>query len=482
MRNGRVPKIAVVALAAALVSIGCSKTTPQGAQSTEGPAKTASPGKPSPSPSEKPAKGIDKIDHMVFIVMENRSFDHYFGTYPGADGIPMKGGRPSVCIPDPVLGHCVRPYHDTSMVNVGGPHAKPQSDIDVNGGQMDGFIQSALLQATNVCALDPTDPSCKGKVGPQLQPEVMGYHTGAEVKNYWTYADNYVLQDHMYAPVDSWTLPSHLFLVSGWSAWCKDHHKASSCSSSIMSVEKAKRGAVPYAWTDITYLLHKNDISWAYYVDVGTCWTSDCAGQKSGTANAMNVLPGFQTVHQDGQIANIQEHPAYFDAAKTGTLPSVSWVVPGRGFSEHPNSGSIASGIAFVTKIINAAMQGPDWNSTAIFLTWDDWGGFYDHVAPPRVDENGYGIRVPGLVISPYAKEGFIDHQTLSFDAYLKLIEDRFLDSQRLDPETDGRPDPRPTVREDVKMLGDLRKDFDFSQDPRPPLLLDPGQRGSLGG
>jgi phospholipase C len=123
--------------------------------------------------------------------------------------------------------------------------------------------------------------------------------------------------------------------------------------------------------------------------------------------------------------------------------------------------------------MINAVMQGPDWDSTAIFLTWDDWGGFYDHVEPPVVDVNGYGLRVPGIVISPWVKQG-IDHQTLSFDAYLKLIEDRFLGGQRLDPATDGRPDPRPTVREDVALLGDLADAFDFTQDPLPPLILDP--------
>jgi phospholipase C len=117
-------------------------------------------------------------------------------------------------------------------------------------------------------------------------------------------------------------------------------------------------------------------------------------------------------------------------------------------------------------------MHGPDWNSTAIFLSWDDWGGFYDHVAPPTVDANGYGIRVPGIVISPYARNGFIDHQTLSFDAYLKFIEDLFLNGQRLDPKTDLRPDPRPTVRENVTQLGDLLHDFDFNQSPRPPVLL----------
>ncbi len=118
-------------------------------------------------------------------------------------------------------------------------------------------------------------------------------------------------------------------------------------------------------------------------------------------------------------------------------------------------------------------MQGPEWNSTAIFLAWDDWGGFYDHVVPPKIDENGYGLRVPGLVISPYAKTGYIDHQTLSFDAYLKFIEDDFLNSQRIDPQTDGRPDPRPTRSgERPAKLGDLVSDFDFTQTPRQPLVL----------
>ena len=129
-------------------------------------------------------------------------------------------------------------------------------------------------------------------------------------------------------------------------------------------------------------------------------------------------------------------------------------------------------GQAYVTAIINAAMESPDWKSTAIFLAWDDWGGFYDHVVPPRVDRNGYGLRVPSITISPYAKKGFIDQQTLSSDAYLKFIEDDFLDGARLDPGTDGRPDPRPDVREDEPVLGNLLQEFDFSQPPRPPVLL----------
>jgi phospholipase C len=105
-------------------------------------------------------------------------------------------------------------------------------------------------------------------------------------------------------------------------------------------------------------------------------------------------------------------------------------------------------------------------------LAWDDWGGFYDNVNPPTVDGNGYGLRVPGLVISPYARHGFIDHQVLSFDAYDKFIEDDFLNGQRLDPRTDGRPDPRPDVRENEKILGNLVADFNFHQRPRPPVIL----------
>jgi phospholipase C len=164
-------------------------------------------------------------------------------------------------------------------------------------------------------------------------------------------------------------------------------------------------------------------------------------------------------------------------------------VIPSLDDSEHP-PGTIDSGQDHVARVINAIMQSPDWKSTAIFLTWDDWGGFYDHVPPPTVDRFGYGIRVPSLVISPYARRGYVDHHVYSFDAYLKFIEDDFLGGRRLDPRTDGRPDPRPDVRETQRILGDLRSDFDFNQRPRGPLLMptlpyrpigpQPGVAGSL--
>jgi phospholipase C len=193
--------------------------------------------------------------------------------------------------------------------------------------------------------------------------------------------------------------------------------------------------------------------------------------QRSRTPGIWNPLPYFDTVHQDGQAGNIQSLSNFYSAAKAGTLPAVSWVIPNGRVSEHP-PGRVSVGQSYVTGLINAIMRSPDWGSTAIFLAWDDWGGFYDHVAPPQVDANGYGLRVPGLVISPYARRGLIDHQTLSFDAYTKFIEDDFLGGQRLDPSSDGRPDPRPDVRDALSQLGDLMADFDFSQAPRPPMLL----------
>lgn len=466
--HSRLVKRASLSLVVLLIAVACS-SGPNRAPRTSSPVEKA--------PAAAEAKGIFKLDNMIFIVMENRSFDHYFGTYPGADGLPKK-----VCVPDPEYNdRCSTPYHSTELVNNGGPHGHPHSVTDVNGGKMDGFIRSAALGGDVFCLLHRDHSSCANSFGPKGQPDVMSYHDRGEIPNYWKYADQFVLQDRMFAPTDSWTLPAHLFLVSAWSAICKTNNPMSCENDSVYVGGGDKwhpRKPPPYAWTDITYLLHENDVEWKYYVAPGTCNIAPCGDSEShniGTPKALNPLPGFDTVHENDQIGNIQTHQALFRDAEGGTLPPVSWVVPGRGFSDHPGSGApITAGMEFVTKVINAIGEGPQWESSAIFLTWDDWGGFYDHVEPPRVDINGYGIRVPALLISPYAKKGFIDHQTLTFDAYLKLIEDRFMDGQRLDPKTMSRPDPRPTVREEVKILGDLEKEFDFKQEPRPPLILDP--------
>jgi phospholipase C len=420
---------------------------------------------------------IHKIQHVIIIMQENRSFDSYFGTYLGADGIPMQNGVPAVCEYDPATNQCQRPYHDRSDVNGGGPHSAVNSTADIDNGKMDGFIVQA--ESGSKGCTNSTNPACSNSA----TQDVLGYHDGSDIPNYWAYARNFVLQDHMFEPNASWSLPQHLFMMSEWSAHCTQAGNPMSCVNALQSPNYppgfgGARQPPDYAWTDLTYVLHRAGVSWRYYVSTGQ--QPDCASgamycnpplQSARTPGIWNPLPYFDTVKQDGQLTNIQDTNNFYAAAKAGTLPQVSWVIPNAAESEHPPA-RISVGQSYVTSVIDAVMQSPDWDSTAIFLSWDDWGGFYDNVQPPVVDQNGYGMRVPAMVISPYAKTGYIDHQTLSHDAYVEFIEDDFLNRQRIDPKTDGRPDPRPDVREDAPQLGDLTTDFDFTQAPRPPMLL----------
>jgi phospholipase C len=349
---------------------------------------------------------------------------------------------------------------------------------------MDGFVAQA--ENGSNCGSNPTNPQCSPCSGASAAAcnDTMGYHDAGEIPNYWTYAKDFVLQDHMFEPNASWSLPQHLFMVSEWSAFCTNPLDAFSCTNQLQGPNSdsgpsgANDGALHYAWTDLTYLLHKAGISWGYYIFQGS--EPDCEQDQNMTCSGVplnvhtpgiwNPLPSFTDVAQDQQLGNVQTLSNFFTAARDGTLPAVSWITPNSKVSEHPTA-LVSAGQTYVTGLINAIMKGPDWNSTAIFLSWDDWGGFYDHVVPPAIDQNGLGLRVPGMVISPYARQGYIDHQTLSHDDYNKFIEDDFLGGQRLDPATDGRPDPRPDVRENL-VPGDVTGEFDFSQSPRAPVIL----------
>ena len=424
-------------------------------------------------------EGIHKIQHVVMIMQENRSFDSYFGTYPGANGIP--GG---VCVPDPAHGGCVVPFHDGSNGNYGGPHSAGSAAADINGGSMNGFVG----QAEQGLKCSSTQPGCSpcNESSASACVDAMGYHDAREIPNYWTYAENFVLQDDMFASSLSWSLPEHLFLLSAWSASCPNGDpNPMDCTNALEGGRNPERDPeATYAWTDITYLLHRAGVSWRYYVFEGSepdCESDEamtCAPVAQGpkTPGIWNPLADFTDVKEDGQTGNIKSLTSFYTAvhekSKCG-LPNVSWVTPNSAVSEHPPA-LISTGQAYVTTLIDSIMRSPCWNSTAIFLSWDDWGGFYDHVVPPNVDQNGYGLRVPGLVISPYARAGYVDHQQLSHDAYLKFIEEDFLGGQRLNPATDGRPDPRPDVREAASGLGNLESDFNFNQVPRPPLILSP--------
>jgi phospholipase C len=400
------------------------------------------------------ASSIPQLQHIIIIMQENRSFDSYFGTYPGANGIPMHNGHPTICNPDPITHKCVYSFHQTDLITAGGPHDTPTFLAQLDGGKMDGFEREARRHHF------PAD-------------EVMGYYDSNELPDYWNFAANYVLQDAMFSSATEWSMPEHLYLISQWSAECSVLNDPMSCSN-FDPRHLAQPGG--FAWTDITWLLHAANVPWKYYVFTGqspdVINPSEDDGvhgiyvpQDPSIASDWNPLPAFSDVAEDGQLGNIVDGKTFKTDAANGTLPAVSWVVPNRGHSEHPPVSPIA-GMQYVTSLVNDVMNGPDWNTSAIFVVWDEFGGYFDHVPPPQVDWSGYGFRVPALVISPWAKHGYIDNQVLSFDAYDKLIEDLFLSSQRLDPLSDGRPDPRPDVRENYPGLGNLLNDFSFSQTP----------------
>ena len=218
-------------------------------------------------------------------MQENRSFDSYFGVYPGAAGIPMRQGVPTVCVPDPMAGNCVKPYVLHQDSSQGGPHTNTASTNDIDHGKMDGFIAEA-------------EKRCKPGGKPCKALDVMGYHTGTDIPNYWAYAKNFVLDDMMFESEHAWSLPSHLALASGWSAVCKSQNPMS-CKSSNSGSRPTSGNPTPYAWTDLTWLLHKNNVSWGYYLDHGPQSSSN----QDGVPQIWSVLPGSATCTRTGRPA-----------------------------------------------------------------------------------------------------------------------------------------------------------------------------------
>ena len=408
---------------------------------------------PNAALSERRLTSLSAVQHVVIIEMENRSFDHLFGTYPGANGIPMDAnGNPTVtCNLDPASGQCILPFHDTAVVNQGGPHDDKAERTDLDGGKLDGFVIAAET-------LNPNFPDPN-------PDEVMGYHTCAEIPTYCNLAQQGVLADNFFAATSSWSTMAHLYLVSGWSAKCSGIDQPMQCVSN--NDVNIKLGP-DFAWTDETYLLHQQGVSWGYFVydsthpliqdgDNEMPAQGDDVFSKPGL---WNPLPLFDTVKNDGELGNIQPGTNFDAKALAGTLPAVSWVIPANNESDHPPA-SLTTGQKFVSTIVSEVQKSPDWPSTVIFIQWDEWGGFYDHVIPPIVDGLGYGFRAPLIILSPLlSAPASVDHQLLSSDAELKFIEDTFLGGQRLDPSKDGRPDSRPDVRENLPTLGDLRNDL----------------------
>ena len=360
----------------------------------------AAPGKPTA------LVGIHKIRHIIVIMQENRSFDSYFGTYPGADGIPA-----GVCLPDPRRGGCEKPYADHHDHNFNQPHGVGGFYGDVNGGKMNGFVTES-------------EKFCK-PAGP-CRVDVMGHHTGTDIPNYWAYASSFVLDDHMFEPTLSWSMPAHLYEVSAWSAVCSRPGDPMSCKSIDYPVKRSRSDPTPYAWTDLTWMLHRAGVSWGYYLDHGV----QTATHPAGVPLIWNVLPGFTDVHADGQLGNIRPLTVFKAQAAAGTLPAVSFVKPLGPENEHPGYTDVASGDHHLVDLIKAIKASPDWPTTAIVVTYDEHGGFWDHVPPPTApgvsDQWGPGERVPTLIISSLLTKTGVTHISYDTTSILATIEHRW--------------------------------------------------------
>ena len=304
------------------------------------------------------------IKNIVIVFQENHTFDNYFGTFPGADGTLGK----NYCLPKTKGSKsCVSPFHDSNLTPVDMNHSWSSAHDDYDGGKMDGFIYSEGSQ------------------------ETMGYYDSGDLPSYWKAAQQYVLCDRYFTSVMSESLPNHLSLVAG------------TCGGIIDDNAPATIKFPP-----IFEQLDSAGISWKVYGS--TTWFQNFEYVQNTPAAKAKFVPPQQVV------TDIQD----------GVLPQVSWIIGSAGGDEHPPQ-DIQTGQNYVAEqIVNGLGSGKYWDSIAIFVTWDCFGGFFDHVAPPQVDEYGYGFRVPCLVISPYAKEGFVDSTVNDHTSILKFIETRY--------------------------------------------------------
>jgi len=329
------------------------------------------------------------VKNTVIVFQENHTFDNYFGTYQGADGTAGK----NLCLPKtPGSANCVAPFHDSNLAPVDMNHTWKSAHADYDGGKMDAFVYS------------------------EGSGETMGYYDGGDLAHYFKAAEEYVLCDRYFTSVMSESAPNHLYLVAGTSGGIIDDNVPKSL-----------------AFPPIFQQLDKAGVTWKVYGF--TTWYKSFAYVQSSPTAAAN----FATA---GEFAK---------DVQAGNLRQVSWIIGASGGSEHPSQ-NIQAGEASVASEVNALGASRYWSNLAVFVTWDCFGGFYDHVPPPQVDNYGYGFRVPCLVISPYARAGFVDSTINDHTSILRFIEDRYALS--------------PLNTRDAA-ANDMADAFDFSQSSR---------------
>lgn len=387
------------------------------------------------------------IQHVVVLMQEHHSFDSYFGTYPGADGIPA-----GTCMPvdpgRPDLG-CVKPHLIANGRVEDHPVSAATAAAQLDGGRMDGFLSAIQAQSG------------------RLDPNVMGRYSGRDLAYYWNIADHYVLFDHFFASSSGGSISNRMYWVAG-----------------RPGIRDPSQELIPEGGFDLPTIfdrLEAKGISWKFYVqsyDPNINFRTRTTAYRGSPAVGGSLLnlphdSGSQTArvplldmaryvddpHLARRIVPIQQ---YYKDLATGNLPAVSYIASSGSSERAP--GSIGSGQALVRNLITSLATSTAWSTSAFMWTYDDWGGSYDHVLPPAVDRFGYGFRVPALLVSPYAKPGTVEHSTLDFTSILKFVETNW--------------QLRPLAPRD-RTAGSIAGAFDFSAPPRSPILL--GNSGNAG-
>ena len=374
------------------------------------------------------------ISHVVILIQENRTYDNLFATFPGGDGTTQGLMHNGHSIP-------LKESNLFSRLNANNGYQAFVTDYD--GGKMDGFDL--------VWVNDRPCPRC-----------VYQYVNPSLIQPYWSIAQNYVLADHMFATQFSGSFNGHQDLIRGnteinsteslidfpsHGPWGCDAQPSTTVPLITTTNQYIQSGPFPCeTYATLRDLLDAKKVSWKYYTP---------KLQGGGLAGA--YWNAFEAIHDvrygtewTKNISSPEKH--VLTDVSTGRLPAVSWVIPDGANSDHSGFGRTDTGPSWVAQVVNAIGTSPYWNSTAIVVVWDDWGGWYDHVAPPQLDYTGLGIRVPMLVISPYARAGYVSHTQYEFGSILKFVEDTF-GLGRL-----GTSDTRANSISDV---------FNFSQPPR---------------
>jgi phospholipase C len=378
---------------------------------------------------------ISVIQHIIFIIKENRSFDEYFGTFPGANGATSGEISTGAVIP---LGHTPDLVRDMG-------HNWTDAITAINNGLMNQF-----------------DLVNQGNINGDYMSMTQYYQT--DIPNYWTYAQTFALSDAMFSSIQSGTFPNHLYTIAADSADVIFNPVGAGgiqavnwgCDSPADTTVITQN---PQGVQSEVYPCFDNETLGDLLTDAGISWTSyaPLQNQNSYVYNTYDAINHIR--NGTAWTTNISDWHNFINDAQNGNLPAVSWLVTDAANSDHPPNSACAGENNTVTQI-NAVMNGPDWNSTAIFLTWDDFGGFYDHVPPQSLDYYGLGPRVPLIIISPYAIPASITHTQYEFSSVLKFVETRYGLTAL-------------TARDSE--ANDMTDAFNFSQTPLAPLVLSTG-------